>query len=393
MKVTVIGAGRVGSVCVNHLIRQDLYKEILVVDINIQRLLNIKKIVSVNKNKITIVDTDIKNKEKLKSILIGSNLIICAISWDASKIVVDIALECCISVICAARPNYSDYMYFKEKFDKTRKIFLVFGCGLEPGLTEILGNYAAEAFDTLNELHIKCGGISKNPTPPLNYKLVYGDRLPFDKRETYEVVNGSLIKVPKFSGVEYLYVEQVGELEAWHDGMLPWFANFLFSKNVKCYTQKTLRWKGFSNVVALLDQMGMLNETPITIGNQKVIPREVVEAVFKPLVTFTNEDRDMVLLLIKASGVINHKRKTIKIKLIDYFDELNGVTAMARTTGLSIAIIANLMMQQQSMWFGVLSSYEVLKEKLINELIKNLTQCGINISIQETEQDGATVKF
>ena len=33
------------------------------------------------------------------------------------------------------------------------------GCGVEPGLTEIMARYVAEKLDRTDELHIKCGGI------------------------------------------------------------------------------------------------------------------------------------------------------------------------------------------------------------------------------------------
>ena len=59
----------------------------------------------------------------------------------------------------------------------------IFGCGVEPGLTEIMARHAAEQMDTVDELHIKCGGIPEEPGPPLGYKIVFGGRsLPLRER-------------------------------------------------------------------------------------------------------------------------------------------------------------------------------------------------------------------
>ena len=65
------------------------------------------------------------------------------------------------------------------------------GCGLEPGLTEILARRLAERLDRVDELHILCGGVPERPAPPLGYKIVFGGReLPLREAPAPAVVDG-----------------------------------------------------------------------------------------------------------------------------------------------------------------------------------------------------------
>jgi len=76
---------------------------------------------------------------------------------------------------------------------------VILGCGLEPGLTEIMARYLAEKLDRVDELHIKCGGIPEKPSPPLGYKIVFGGRQP-PLRETDARIaeNGQIKPVPRY---------------------------------------------------------------------------------------------------------------------------------------------------------------------------------------------------
>ena len=80
---------------------------------------------------------------------------------------------------------------------------IVLGCGLEPGLTEIMARHLAERLDRTDELHIQCGGIPANPQPPLSYKIVFGGtHLPFHETDARVVENGILKPVPRYSDAE-----------------------------------------------------------------------------------------------------------------------------------------------------------------------------------------------
>ncbi|NIN67539.1 MAG: hypothetical protein GTO63_23115 [Anaerolineae bacterium] len=72
------------------------------------------------------------------------------------------------------------------------------------------------------------------------------------------------------------------------------------------------------------------------------MPRHVFHALFEPKVTF-NDDKDMVIVRVKATGKKDGREAEVVVEVIDYFDEHTGFTAMERCTGWSAAIVAEMM--------------------------------------------------
>ena len=46
-------------------------------------------------------------------------------------------------------------------------------CGLAPGMVSVLVAHGAQAFDELEAIHVRVGGLPLNPRPPLNYQIVF----------------------------------------------------------------------------------------------------------------------------------------------------------------------------------------------------------------------------
>ena len=143
-------------------------------------------------------------------------------------------------------------------------VLVIPGCGVEPGLTEIMTRYLAEKLDSVDEVHIKCGGIPAVPSGPLNYKIVFGGRkMPIRDAASRIAQDGELLPVPRYSGVETFSVDGVGEVEAWHEGFMPWLLELDALKEIKLGTQKTVRWPGYADKIATLRDLGLLSLEPV----------------------------------------------------------------------------------------------------------------------------------
>lgn len=170
------------------------------------------------------------------------------------------------------------------------------GCGVEPGLTEIMARWAAEKLDSVDELHIKCGGIQAVPSGPLAYKIVFGGhRLPLRELPARIAEEGALRDVPRYSGVEMFNFPGVGEVEAWHEGFMPWLLELESLQGIKLGTQKTVRWPGFGAKATLLRELGLLSLAPVDVGGTHVAPKHVVDAVLYPHVKMNDDDRDLTI--------------------------------------------------------------------------------------------------
>ena len=128
-----------------------------------------------------------------------------------------------------------------------------------------MARWVAEKLERVDELHIKCGGIQAIPSGPLAYKIVFGGRrLPLRELPARIAENGALRELPRYSGVETC-VAGVGEVEAWHEGFMPWLLELEALQGLKLGTQKTVRWPGYAAKATLLRELGLLSLAPVEV--------------------------------------------------------------------------------------------------------------------------------
>jgi saccharopine dehydrogenase-like NADP-dependent oxidoreductase len=264
--------------------------------------------------------------------------------------------------------------------------FITLGCGLEPGLTEILARHLAERLDRTDILHIQCGGIPADPKPPLGYKIVFGGkRLPFRASDAYVVEEGRLRPVPRYSGVETTYFKGVGACEAWHEGFMPWLLELDALKRLRTGTQKTVRWPGYAAKVTTLRELGLLSEEPVEVDGVSVIPKHVVDAVLYPHVRMTPEDRDITTFRVEVIGEKNGRPARLRAEMVDHYDERHGFTSMARTTAFTAAIVARMIARRDIAHPGVpfTTPEKILTGAAFETLIKELDAVGIRFDMSE----------
>jgi len=173
------------------------------------------------------------------------------------------------------------------------------GCGVEPGLTEIMARHLTEKLDRVDELHIKCGGVPEKPAPPLGYKIVFGGRqMPLREGDARIVENGQLKPLPRYSGAETVIFPGVGECEVWHEGFMPWLLDLDALKGLKLGTQMTVRWPGYAAKVRVLKEMGLLSHEPVEVDGVQVAPKKLLDALLYPHVKLEEGERDITLLRV-----------------------------------------------------------------------------------------------
>jgi lysine 6-dehydrogenase len=287
-------------------------------------------------------------------------------------------------IVDLARPEHAVLPDLRREVEAAGGL-VILGCGVEPGLTEILARYLAEKLDQVEELHIKCGGIPEHPTPPLGYKIVFGGRhLPLMEEDAYVVEDGELKLVPRYSGLEMTSFSGVGEVEAWHEGFLPWQMDLEALKGLKVGTQKTCRWPGYAARVTVLKELGLLSEEPVEVDGVKVAPKRVVDAVLYPHVKLKEGERDLTLFRVEAIGKKDGSRVLLKMEMVDQYDEKLGFTSMARTTAFTGAIVARMIGRGDLRGKGLFTPEQVITGPLLERLLDELS--ALNVRFEETEE-------
>ncbi len=257
----------------------------------------------------------------------------------------------------------------------------IFGCGVEPGLTEIMARYLAEKLDRVDELHIKCGGIPEAPAPPLGYKIVFGGRrLPLREQDAQMVEWGELKAVPRYSGVETVVFSGVGECEAWHEGFMPWLLDLDALKGLKIGTQKTVRWPGFAAKITVLKDLGLLSYNPVEVNGVAVAPKHMLDVLLYPHVKLGENERDITTFRVDALGTKKLRPRQYTIEMVDRFDEKTGFTSMARVTAFTGAIIARMVARGDIKTTGVRTPETVVTGKRLRRLVKELAAEGVRFT-------------
>ena len=329
---------------------------------------------------------DLANRAQAVALLRGHDVAVDALPARATPLAVHAALEAGTPLVtlsargAAAIPNLSEEA-------EQRGGLVVLGCGLEPGLSEILARRVAEQLDRVTELHIQCGGVPERPAPPLGYKIVFGGReLPLRETPALTVEDGRVVSVPRYSGVEAVTVPGVGELETWHEGFATSLLDVPVLRGLRVGTQKTLRWPGYATKVTVLRDMGLLSESPVVVDGSPVIPKHVLDAVLYPRVRLEPGERDLVILRVEAIGEQAGQPARVHAEMVDRWTD--GFTAMARTTSFTASALARMIARREVVGCGAQRPESIVAGAAVDQLLRALVGHGIRVTFSQ-EPPGA----
>jgi lysine 6-dehydrogenase len=234
-------------------------------------------------------------------------------------------------------------------------------CGLAPGLAGWLAVRLARQLERCDALRLRVGGLPPDRPPPLEYRLVFSvEGLINEYKEPCLVVrDGALASVEALTDVEPICFDApFGTLECFHtSGGLSTLPRTLAGA-VPNMEYKTIRWPGHAAKIRLLFALGLAGEEPIAIGDQRVVPRRVLEACLAQ--SLGDADDDVVLLRVEADGMAGGRPTRLVEQIIDRKDTATGFSAMARTTAFPAAIALLQALRGEVRSHGVRPGEEIL---------------------------------
>ncbi|MCX8169182.1 MAG: saccharopine dehydrogenase NADP-binding domain-containing protein [Candidatus Methanomethylicia archaeon] len=364
MKIAIIGCGPMGRAAAIEIIKEEELEKLCIIDIEEEKLKLVKD--ELKDNRIEIVKMNVKNRFELEKLVSKYDCVIVALPH---KLVVEVD-DACIN----AGVHIVDLAYEPEQLELNVKaidknVILVPGCGVAPGLSNILARYGAYKMDRIESVKIRVGGIPIDPKPPLEYGKFFSLESVIDEytRPVRIIFDGNLMYVTALSGLEQIEIPEVGKLECFYtDGLstLPYTM-----KNVKEMWEKTIRWPGHVGKILTLRELGFFDKSEVEVSNVKIKP---VDLSLKLLNEKLKEEEDMVILLVDVTGYKGEVYVEAKYKMIDYYDRERKVTSMGRTSGYTCAIIAKMIVKGKISGRGVIPPENLLTKEGIEELLKEL---------------------
>ena len=261
--------------------------------------------------------------------------------------------------------------YFNAKGEENRKelkrlndiakgkgLMLLSEFGMDPGLDLIMAKKAVEEFDEVYEFKSYGAGFPELSAAnnPIKYKFtwsVVGVMLSYF-REATVIKDGKSLFIPAHEmfapeNRHMLEIEELGgRLECFPNGNAEHYAELMGVRGtVRNMGRYICRWQGHGDFWETMAKSGFLNSEPIEVGGNKVVPLEFCAALFGSQKQFyySELERDVALIRVDVKGSKNGKEKRVIYQLIDYRDLDTGFTAMARTTGFTASLGAQLILR------------------------------------------------
>jgi lysine 6-dehydrogenase len=385
MKILVIGAGLMGPAAAYNAMSDPKVKSVTLADMDPNQLAAAQARLAPlpGGDKVHAVALDLADQAMAEKLMAGHDAVVAALPSTVIPLGITAAAAARVPWVDLSWPPNDELPALQQRVADAGSLVIP-GCGVEPGLTEIIARHLAEKLDRVDELHIKCGGIQATPSGPLSYKIVFGGkRLPLREYSARIAENGALREVPRYSGVETFAFDGVGEVEAWHEGFMPWLLELDALKELKLGTQKTVRWPGYAAKASALRELGLLSVQPVEVDGAAVAPKHVVDAVLYPHVKMEAEDRDLTILRVEVAGLRKGNPRRLRVDMLDRFDEELGFTSMARVTAYTGAIVARMAARGAIKATGWVTPEKVITGKLFDRLMEELATAGIRFTLTD----------
>ena len=245
--------------------------------------------------------------------------------------------------------------------------------GLAPGMADIIAASIMEKMSSVEQCHIRVGGLPQNPKTILKYQQVFSIRgLTNEYLEDCIVIrDGKVTTVGGLTELEELtFPEPWGKLEAFQTSGGTSNLPQIYNGKIKELTYKTIRFPGHCQFFKFLKDFELLESNKF-LGS-KFSPREVIEYFL--VKHLPRNDPDAVLVRITVTGIKNGKKIKITSDLIDLYDSESNYSSMARTTAFPTSIIGQMIMNKTIHTQGVLYGeinvpYSLFKEELAKRKI------------------------
>ena len=376
MKVTVIGAGVIGSAVARDLVERDEVTQVQVCDSHARLLQTLSD--SLKSPKLRSFQIDARDFRVLSPILNGNDVAIgCvspALNPKLAKLCIDLGVNFCD--LGGEDSTVHEVLALDEEA-RSKSVWVVPNCGLAPGLVNILSRAGIAQFDEVDVVRLRVGDVPLNPEPPFNFRLSWSaSKIIDDYTETVRLIEqGQVVEAEPLSHTERLqFPEPFGDMEAFCTaGGLSALVDDL-ANHVKTLDHKTIRWPGHADQMRFLIGLGFADRQKIDVRTHLTY-RDVLERRMRKRLGGDYEDAVLMRVLIK--GRQHDQTKTLVYEMIELGDPDKKLSAIQRTSSIPAATVACILGSGQISGGGSTPAENLIPGE---EFCRLLGERGLNIS-------------
>lgn len=352
----VLGAGRMGLGAVHDLVSQPDVAHVTVADYDVSKA---EAIAARYPDKAEAARIDCNDRAAVVALMRGHASAISCVNYWLNERLARAAIEAGTNFCDLGGNNDVVDAELAMHDDAVRAgINIIPDCGLAPGMVAVLVAHAAQQFDSIDEVHIRVGGLPQTPKPPLDYQLVFSvEGLINEYIEPARIIrDGKIATVESMTELESLaFPEPFGRMEAFQTSGGTSTLVETFLGKVRDLDYKTIRYPGHCAKFKAMIDLGLCSSEPIDVDGAQVKPRRLLgELLVRHL---PHDEPDAVLVrveLVGRSAEGGGGGRRLRYDIIDRHDPETGLSAMMRTTAFPASIVALMMARGQTTAKGAL---------------------------------------
>src|SRR5437773_2067255 len=312
MKILVLGAGRMGHGAVYDLAHNSPNVErVTVADFDLKKAESIAA--SVGASNVDVRQVDATDYSAIVDLMRTHESVISCVNYWYNESLSRAAIEARANFCDLGGNNYVvDEQLAMDAEAKAAGINIIPDCGLAPGMVSILAMHGAKQLDSVDEIHIRVGGLPQDPQPPLNYQLVFSvEGLINEYIEIARVIrDGKITEVASMTELEPLSFDGFPPLEAFQTSGGTSTLPDTFLGKIRELDYKTIRYTGHCEKFKTMIDLGLCSRDEIVVENQKVTPRKVFGELLQKYLPA--DGPDYVLVRLDFVGKKNSSSKKLR---------------------------------------------------------------------------------
>lgn len=373
MKVLVVGSGKVGSEIARDLARSSEVDSVIVADAQPNNLKNVR-----GYEKIKTRRLDISQRKPLLDTMRRVDLICGALPGRLGFQLMTYAVEAHRDLVDISYTPENPFRLHGKARDQEN--IVVPQCGVAPGFTNMCVGDASRRLGTITKVRVFVGGLPQEPTPPLNYRIVFSleDVINEYSRPARIIEDGKEKMVDSLSGRGFLNFPGVGRLEYFvTDGLGSLPRSF---PKVREMFEYTLRYPGHAEMMNTLRILGFFDREEMQVNGSRIAPRKLSIALLNRAMSLGRPE-DLLALKVEVEGKLG-KKSLLSYRILDYYDPRSKVSAMARTTAYPCTSVALLVGRKNLKSVGVVTPEKIAKDpQHFGVVLSRLKSKGIRVGI------------
>ena len=334
MRVTVLGAGRVGGAMVRDLAANGEF-EVLAADVSkacLERLADVRGVET--------VQVDVADPRELARVVRDADLVVGAVPGDMGFATVRTVLEAGRDIVDIS--FFPEDPFLLEELAREEGRIAIVDCGVAPGCDNLILGEQLTHVERVDRFACYVGGLPVERRWPWEYRAPFSpaDVLAEYTRPARLRMHGRDVTRPALSEPELVDFAGVGTLEAFNtDGL----RSLLVTTEIPDMVEKTMRYPGHAENMRMLREAGFFSGEEIEVAGVRVRPIDVTARLLFPAWQLAPGEEDLTAMRVMIEGVEGGRAVRRRWDLLDRYDRTSGTTSMARTTGYTCTAAVRLL--------------------------------------------------